>query len=507
MLKKYSWVFLLVIILGGLLVRLYRFNNPIADWHSWRQTDTSAVSIFLIQDNYDVLHPRFFDISNIPSGINNPQGLRFVEFPIFNLLQAGSYDLFGVLPIEQWGRLITIFGSLASIFFLYKLVRKHINQTTGFATAFFFAFLPFSIYYGRTILPDQLMVTATLGGIYFFDLWIEKSAKIKDSSFANASADKQKSKTKLKVQSFWFYFMSLLFTASALLLKPYAIFFLLPVVYLSYRKFGNKMFLKWEMWVFGILAIAPLAAWRWWLTQFPEGVPVSNWLFNEGNVRFKPFWLRWILFERLTKLILGYSGVIFVILGLLWQKKEKDYLFMAPFILGSLLYVFIIARGNLQHDYYQILIIPTICILLGRGVSFILSLKFYKPVLIGSVVLVTASMLYFSWISVKGYFNINNSYIVSAGSQADRLLPKDALVIAPYDGDTTLLYYTKRQGWPAFQNSIEELIEMGADYLVLQNPIEQDRVNYPLSYKVIASNSAVLILDLRQSEVQPGFMR
>lgn len=485
MLKKYSWLFLLVIILGGFFVRLYRFNNPIADWHSWRQTDTSAVSIFLVQDNYDVLHPRFYDLSNIPSGINNPQGLRFVEFPIFNLLQAGSYDLFGVLPIEQWGRLVTIFGSLASMFFLYKLVRKHVDPIAGFTTAFFFAFLPFSIYYGRTILPDQLMVTATLGGIYFFDLWIEKNSQLKTHN------------SKLKFQSYLFYFLSLLFTSSALLLKPYAIFFLLPIVYLAYRKFENKMFLKWEMWVFGILAIAPLAAWRWWLTQFPEGVPVSNWLFNEGNVRFKPFWLRWILFERLTKLILGYSGVIFVLLGLLKQKKEKEYWFMAPFILGSILYIFIIARGNLQHDYYQILIIPTICILLGRGVSFILSFKFYKPVLMSSVILITSSMLYFSWTNVKGYFNINNSYLVEAGNQADKLLPQDALVIAPYDGDTSLLYYTKRQGWPAFQNSIEELTEMGANYLVLQNPSESDIQGFTARYKTVASNSAVLIVELK----------
>lgn len=487
MLKKYSWIFLLVIILGAFLVRLYRFNNPIADWHSWRQTDTSAVSIFLVQDNYDVLHPRFFDISNIPSGINNPQGLRFVEFPIFNLLQAGSYDLFDIFPIEQWGRLVTIFGSLASIFFLYKLVRKHVDPIAGYATAFFFAFLPFSIYYGRTILPDQLMVTATLGGIYFFDVWSEGSLKLKVKS----------SKLNLKDRSFLFYLLSLLFTASALLLKPYAIFFLLPIVYLAYRRFGNKMFLKWEMWVYGLLAVAPLAAWRWWVAQFPEGVPANKWLFNEGNVRFKPFWIRWLLFERLTKLILGYSGLIFLGLGLIKQKKEKDYLFMVPFILGSLLYITIIAKGSLQHDYYQILIIPTVCILLGRGVSYIMSFKKYQPVMIGLVGILTVSMLYFSWQQVKGYFNINNPNLITAGKEVDNVLPKDALVIAPYDGDTTLLYYTKRQGWPAFQNSIEELTQMGADYLVLQTPSQEDQMNYPLKYEIVASNSAYLIVKLK----------
>ena len=39
---KIALVFLILLV--GLLLRLYRFDNPIADWHSWRQADTSAVS-------------------------------------------------------------------------------------------------------------------------------------------------------------------------------------------------------------------------------------------------------------------------------------------------------------------------------------------------------------------------------------------------------------------------------------------------------------------------------
>jgi 4-amino-4-deoxy-L-arabinose transferase-like glycosyltransferase len=337
MLKKYSWVLLALIILGAFLVRLYRFNNPIADWHSWRQSDTSAVSIFLIQDHFNVVHPRFYDISNIPSGKNNPHGYRYVEFPIFNVLQAGSYQLFGHLTIEEWGRLVTILGSLVSIYFLYKLAKKHLNQTAAYATAFFFAFLPFSIYYGRTILPDQLMVTATLGGIYFFDVW-------------NGESERRKTKNGKEemLPGLTYYFLSLLFTAAALLLKPYAIFFLIPIGYVAYQKFGWKMVLRWELWVFGILSIAPLAAWRLWIRNYPEGIPASNWLFNEGNVRFKPFWFRWIVYERLTKLILGFGGILLLIPGIIKQKKETDYWFVWSFILGSILYVFIIAVAS-QH--------------------------------------------------------------------------------------------------------------------------------------------------------------
>src|SRR3989344_2778865 len=97
--KKLEVLVLLVLILAGFLVRLYRFDGSVLDWHSWRQADTSAVSRNFIKYGFDVLHPKFDDISNVPSGIDNPQGYRFVEFPIYNLAQAGLYKFFGIFTI------------------------------------------------------------------------------------------------------------------------------------------------------------------------------------------------------------------------------------------------------------------------------------------------------------------------------------------------------------------------------------------------------------------------
>jgi hypothetical protein len=106
--NKLILILLTFILLGGFLVRLYRFDNPIADWHSWRQADTSAVSRNFVEHGYDLLHPRFDDLSNIPSGKDNPQGYRFVEFPLYNVAQAGLFQVFGILTLEEWGRLVSI---------------------------------------------------------------------------------------------------------------------------------------------------------------------------------------------------------------------------------------------------------------------------------------------------------------------------------------------------------------------------------------------------------------
>lgn len=473
------------ILLGAFLVRLHGFTNPIADWHSWRQADTSAVSRNFVTSGFDLLHPRFDDLSNVPSGKDNPQGYRFVEFPIYNVLQAGFFKFIGIFTLEEWGRLISIGASLLATFFLYKIVSKYTSTTAGLLTAFFYAFLPYDIYYGRTILPDPSMVAAILGGIYFFDRWAEL---IKNKE--------QKTKNK----SIVFFLLALLFTASAFLLKPYALFYTLPMIVIAYDAFGWRMVIQWQLWLFAVLSVVPLVWWRLWMQQFPEGIPANAWLLNGNGIRFRPAFFRWMGYERLIKLLSGYVGIIFVALGLYQLRFEKSKLFYGAFIVSALLYVTIFATGNVQHDYYQIVIMPSIAILYGLGAYFLLQVKklqgrYHLGVVL--VCLLTVTAFYLSWHQVKDYFNINNPSIIIAGKAVDQIVPKDAKVIANYTGDTSFLYQTKRKGWPSFEHSLPEMVKMGADYLVLANPTKDDE-KIAKEYKVIKRTPDYLLFDLHQ---------
>ncbi len=486
--RKVEFFLLGVILLGAFVVRLYRFDNPIADWHSWRQSDTSAVSRNFVKSGFDLLHPRYDDISKIQTGRKNPEGYRFVEFPLYNFFQAGSFVVFGFLTLEQWGRLVTIVFSLLGIVFLYLIVRRHIDNVAALFAAFFYAFLPFSIYYGRTILPDPAMATAILGGIFFFDLWIEKSIKYKV----------------LSIQYLAFFVLAVVCTASALLLKPFALFFTLPMVYLAYKRFGFAMFKRWQLWAFLVLAILPLVLWRWWIQQYPEGIPASDWLFNGGDIRFKGAFFYWIFADRIGRLILGYWGTALFAIGVLTNSNKhrlrKQGWFFYSFLLSALLYVTVIARGNVQHDYYQILIIPALAIFLGLGSRFL----FFPPEeyihrYVGRIVLfaLIAFTFSFSWYFIRDYFNINNRAIVDAGKKADEILPKDALVIAPYGGDTTFLYQSNRKGWPVFDASTEEFLTRGANYLIIANPTEEDYAGFGEQFEHVARGSNYLILKLQ----------
>lgn len=451
--KKRDIVLLLLILIGACIVRLYHFNFPILDWHSWRQVDTASVSRNFVYHGFDLLYPTFHDYSKGVSLLDNPNGYRFVEFPIYNVFQAGLFSFFGILTLEEWGRVVSIVSSLGAIIFLYLLVHKYLSDNAAFWSAFFYAFAPYSIYYGRVILPDQMMVACMLGGFYFLDKSLEKKPAAWDN-----------------------FLLGTLFTSAAILLKPFVLFFFISFVYLFFWKQGFAFLKKKEFWIFLVITAAPFVAWRIWMLQYPEGIPQSNWLFNGNGVRFKGAFLRWIFADRIAHLILGYFGLPFLILGII-GKIKKEGLFFLSLLASSLIYVNVIATGNTQHDYYQMLIFPAIAIFFGKGVDIALFGSrevFNRIVSIPTVLVCIVLMLALSWYRIRDFYTLQHYEVLEVGKTIDASIPKNAKVVAPFGGDTTFLYYTNRGGWPVVDRPFYEFIDKGAQYIVFVNPSKED---------------------------------
>lgn len=424
---------LISIAILAFVLRLYHISYPIADWHSWRQADTAAVARNFLRFGIDPLHPRYDDLSNIQSGHDNPQGWRMVEFPLYQAVGAALYKTFGFFSLEVWLRLLTIAASVGTVLI--------IGDISGALAAFVFAVLPYSVYYGRTILPDPQMVFWAM-----LSVWLVKKNKIELGAFAGALA---------------------------LVSKPMAIFLLLPVVFTLYKNYRKFI-------VYALIAIIPLLAWRRWILKFPEGIPVNTWLLNGNGIRFRGAWFHWLFATRLGDLILGYWGMIPFGMGL----AQSFFWWCA----GPLLYLMVFATGNVQHDYYQILLIPAVAVCVGKG------LKKLPP---GIAIVSFIFMISFSWFTIRTYYWINRPEIVEAGRAADAILPKDAKVIASYNGDTTFLYQTGRQGWPlGFE--IDKKIAMGATAYVTVSPTDADGETKDLAarYTVLVRNDKYAIIDL-----------
>lgn len=449
---KNEYILLIIILFFGFVVRLYKIDNPVADWHSWRQADTAAVSRNYINDGINFLYPKFDDISSIQSGKDNPTGIRMVEFPIYNAIHASLFNLFGYFSIEEWGRLTTVIISILTALFLFLLGRKHYSSRVGLLSAFFYLFLPFSIYFSRVILPDPLGVLFMVSGLYFYGKNI--------------------------------YLSAILF-AMAFLQKPFFGVYLLPLLpeFLNRKKIFKSI-------LFGIIAFTPFVLWRIWTGQHPEGIPFYEWAFNGDRIRFHPAYFRWLFGERVGILILGTWGLVLFAFGLLRKLKNN---FNIYFILSALLYLVIVATANVRHDYYQILIIPPIAMTLALGTSYLW--KHSKLVLFLSLI----TMFLISWDRIKPFYQVNHPELIEVGKIVDETLPKDAKIVIPYNGDTAFLYQTKRKGWPAVDNSIDNLIERGADYYVSIDLGSPDTVNFSKRFATVTKTNQYVILDLNKT--------
>src|SRR3989338_11377021 len=94
--SQYFWLGLIILI--GFWVRLYKIDAPIADWHSWRQADTAAVTRNFIKEGFNPFLPKYDDMTGVSEKpIVNTLRFRFVEFPVYNIAVYPFYLIFGVL--------------------------------------------------------------------------------------------------------------------------------------------------------------------------------------------------------------------------------------------------------------------------------------------------------------------------------------------------------------------------------------------------------------------------
>ncbi|KKQ95693.1 MAG: hypothetical protein UV74_C0013G0300 [Candidatus Woesebacteria bacterium GW2011_GWB1_43_14] len=473
-----TWLEFLVlsaIVAASFVVRLYKIGNPIADWHSWRQVDTASVTLNFKNTGVDLLHPRYHDLSAIQTGRFNPFGYRFVEFPIFNMYHFLGATFIGRMGFDAWGRLISILAASVSCIVMYLMGKTLLGKWEGLLASLFYALIPFNIYFTRVVLPDPLSTAFALISIWLFTIYLSEGKR-------------------------WQLYFGGIYMSFALLVKPNAVFMALPILVYGLIKFRIKgVFYVRHLLTLSIVAI-PILLWRAWMGKYLVGIPHFLWALNGDDIRFRPSFWRWIFSERLGVLILGVWGIVPFVFGLISSGKEKSYKYYSCiFLLGSFIYVSVFATASVRHDYYQIYIIPAVSLVLSQGVSFMWRQKDYSKLFTRGLLIFSLGVMFItSLIRVRDFYIVNHYEIVVAGEAADKLLPKEALVIAPYNGDTAFLYQTRRNGWPVVDEGIGDIIAKGADYYVSVNTGDKDSVEFKKVFKVVAETDNYLILDLHQ---------
>lgn len=470
---KNDWLLLGIVLAVALAMRLYNIGAPLTDFHSWRQADTAAVARNFARDGFNLLLPHYDDLSSIQSGIENPRGLRFVEFPLYSAMFGLLYKIAPVIPVEVYGRLVTIFFSLIIIAIMYYFVLKEHSRISAFFAALVFAVFPAFVFYSRVVLPETTAVGFTFIAMLLLYRWNMGGSKKKQIALMVLSA---------------------VCLSLAILIKPTVIFFGLAPLYFFFLAYRFRLLRQPGAWIYLILALAPFLLWRAYIQKYPEGIPASDWLITKVNtyqgqqvIFLKPAFFRWIFYERINLMIFGGYLSAFFITGLLTRLKRPFLYFI---LAASFAYLFVFEGGNVQHEYYQTIIFPALAIFAGIGIGTLLKGKnsFVSPVFVYPVIL---TVMVLSW-SFSYYYKIKGNYTYPEDlNQMAKIIdtftrPSDK-IITERMGDTTLLYLADRKGAPMLYKSLDELKNEGYKYYMTdqKNMITElkDKKEHPLLFE------------------------
>lgn len=445
---------LIALFVLAIAFRVYKINTPLIEYHSWRQADTMAVARNYAREGIHLLLPRYDDISPLQTGFDNPNGYRMVEFPMYNSLITIAYLAVPIFPIEIWGRVMSVLLSLVILSVVYYLAKQEAGRLAAFSAGLLFAIYPFFVFYTRAILPEILAIAFVMVALL----------------------------TVYKKLSFIRIIIALLCFALSILVKPTTVFFGLALWYLLVRSgpFHIRTYITKGLLV--MFCLLPFLIWRYYISHFPEGIPASEWLFThtnttEGlqNIFFKPAFFRWIFFERLNILILGSFSFVLFLNGII--TKTKTHL-PVMLLTSSLLYVFTFQGGNVQHEYYQILILPAVSIYYGLGIEFLYKHATHwirKGLTLALALMLFAFGWFISWDKVHHYY-----YSLSDIPQFAKIVqtfvnPTDTIVVDTA-GDTTALYAFDRKGSPGIYSDTFVMREKGYDYLFTYNQETADNL-------------------------------
>lgn len=405
-------------------VRLYNINGPIAGHHSWRQADTASVARNFHENGYNFLYPQ------IDWGGNSP-GYYESEFPAYQFIVALFYQFFGVAAV--WGRLLSIVFSILALYYLYKLIEKYIDEMTALWSVFFLAFFPTYMFFSRAFMIESMLIMSVVTGVYFFSQW-------------------------LTLEKRSFFYLSAFFVALSVLLKPYTLFIGLPLLYLAWLKFRNKLFLQGALWFYCLLAVVPAVLWYYhaYNTGQQYGSTVYIWEYGSdkwGNwdlVLKLDFWKR-VIIDRLAMRHLTWACFAVFLAGLFLKRRTDQERLFDFWLMGVVIYFIIVAKGNYVHDYYQLLFLPPASVFAGKVYARFFSLKTLKSR--NSLILIMC-LAGFLLLAENRYYHLVKSERVN---YTDRIelseiikdkVEEDALIIVVYKSYNPVIHYlSHRKGW------------------------------------------------------------
>jgi hypothetical protein len=491
------------IVLAALVVRLIGIDQPFVDPWSWRQSDVAAIARNFLENGFYFARPQIDWAGNEPGYVGT-------EFPILSFVAALIYQGIGV---HEWiGRIQGVFFFAAALPFFFLLLCRMFGEIAARWATFFYAFAPLSVVASRAFMPDVPSLSLAIVGIYFFLRWLEQDR-------------------------FKWLLLSALLISLALLIKLPTALIGAPLLYLlmSGEKFSGqggalspaaagpikdggletaapwtRMFARWEIWFFAVVALVPSTVWYWHAHRVAEAFYPYH-FFGGGGFRIMNAAWSWkivqqTVFSSLTPVLFGFALV-----GAFLVPKGRFTRLFHWWFAAMVLFVFFVGWGN-RHQWYQLPLVPIAAAFAGCACQW--AANFLRPSFFAPVPFVLMSGFFglISYEYANPFYRPAAASLQKLGLELNEATAANALIIAATDGDPTIFYYAHRKGWHFLGDGVydgnpldsaqiianlEKLRSRGATHLVFYAGT-QWWLDYYSEFAAHLANTATLVEQTRE---------
>lgn len=360
--NNWQYIVLIAIMFLGLYLRTYHIDYPTIGYHNMKEDEFLSFAINM-HDSGDYIRTTWFDCSvSTNDYFGDPyERCHFneSETPLPIWLMILFFTIFGW---KLWvARMSIILFSVGTIALIYLVVKKVTDKEyLALLSAFFYAVLPLSIFFGRNIQMDSPSLFLGLCTLYFFISWLMER---KLSTFIVACI--------FFVLTAWFKITSLI------VLSP--LLFMIPYKEISKGFFDKKYWKE-----FLILAIAIILSVVWLMFIAGALMPTTtantmssgsfigknNWIDLSLSIFTSSYWNNYgPLLKAYASDNYSIRGLWMILLGFalfLMNYKSKISKFMFGYALGIILFIIIFAYKWNAHNYYQFPFLPFAAICLAN---------------------------------------------------------------------------------------------------------------------------------------------
>lgn len=471
-------VILIVLFLAALVLRLVGITAPPTEFHPMRQYRAAIIARGMYYQANATAAPDAERSAAIAAAGNEPLlEPRVIETVAFFLYQlAGSEQLW--LP-----RLFSALCWLAAGYMLYRLARKLFSEDSALIAVTFFLLNPFTVLASRVLQPDPLMILLMLSAINLM-LWYDDAPTWRRLVIAAAVA------------------------AVPPLIKPISVFGLgLAFAALSfYRQRSWRGLFNTRVLVFGLILCAPMLL--YYLAGFVGRADMTTETSEDviPSLLFqRSFYGGW--FTQISKAI-GPVAFLAAVFGFALMKQDRARVLVTGLFLGYLVMGLIFTYTISTHDYYQLQLVPIVCLCLGpiltpilERVRTLFTREVTRTAFVALLVVILAQFSAYEnfWrTTFRYYYQNTDPAIAKIGPQIGQAVDHSTHVLMLADSNARpLMYYARISGedWP---------YAASGDIGVASGFATPDASSYLASAIQRVGADYFVVVDFGQLEQQPG---